>query len=119
MERPVLTAPIAATGLIAGYAVAAGTGSRPLGGVVLVGFAVPCVGIWLGRDGARTALQLTGVGLAAFALSHVLALGVGAWPAVLVCAAGTAGACWRLSDAAARSRARLGLGPRARAGVRG
>jgi hypothetical protein len=119
MDRPVVTAPIAATGLIAGYAVAASTGSRPLGGAVLVGFALPCVGIWLGRDGTRRALQLTGVGLSAFALSHVLALGIGAWPAVLACAAATAGACWRLSDAEARSRARLGLGPRARAGARG
>ena len=68
----------------------------------MTGFALPCVGIWLARDGARTAIQLTGIGLAAFALSHVLALGIGAWPAVLTAAAGTAAACWRLSDARAR-----------------
>ncbi len=110
MERPVATAPIAAAGLIAGYAVAVGSGSRPLGGLVMTGFALPCVGVWLARDGARTAAQLTGVGLAAFALSHVLALGIGAWPAVLTAAGGTAAACWGLSDARARSRSRLGLG---------
>jgi hypothetical protein len=40
----------------------------------------------------------------------VLALGIGAWPAVLTAAAGTAAACWGLSDARARSRSRLGLG---------
>jgi hypothetical protein len=118
MDRPVATAPIAAAGLIAGYAVAAGSGSRPLGGLVMAGFALPCIGIWLARDGARTAAQLTGVGLAAFALSHVLALGIGAWPAVLTAAAGTAAACWRLSDTRARARAQLGLGRPARLGAR-
>jgi hypothetical protein len=56
--------------------------------------------------------------LAAFALSHVLALGIGAWPAVLTVAAVTAVACWRLSDAPARVRARLGLRGPARVGVR-
>ena len=101
MNRPLVTAPIAAAGLIAGYGVAAASGSRPLGGAVMVAFALPCVGIWLARDGARTAAQLTGVGLGAVALSHVLALGIGAWPAVLTVAAGTAAACWRLSDARA------------------
>jgi hypothetical protein len=119
VDRPVPTAPIAAAGLIAGYAVAVSSGSRPLGGLVMTGFALPCVGIWLARDGARAAIQLTGVGLAAFALSHVLALGIGAWPAVLTAAAGTAAACWRMSDARARARARLGLRAPARVGVRG
>ena len=104
MDRAVATAPIAAGGLIAGYAVAAASGSRPLGGVVLVACALPCVAIWLTRDGARTAAQLTGVGLAAFAASHLLALRIGAWPAVLVCAAGAGAACWRLSDARALAR---------------
>jgi hypothetical protein len=115
MDRPVPTAPIAAAGLIAGYAVAVSSGSRPLGGLVMTGFALPCVGIWLARDGARTAVHLTGIGLSAFALSHVLAMAIGAWPAVLTVAAGTAAACWRLSDARARARSRLGLGAPARA----
>ena len=108
MDRHLATAPIAAAGLIAGYGVAVASGSRPLGGAVMVGFALPCVGVWLARDGARTALGLTGVGLAAFALSHVLALGIGAWPAVLTAAAGTAAACWRLSDARALRGSRPG-----------
>jgi hypothetical protein len=98
MRRDLPTAPIAAAGLIAGYAVAAASGSRPLGGVVLAGFGLTCVWVWLGRDGARTTMILTGVGLLAFALSHVIALLIGPWPAVLLAAAVAAGASWKLSD---------------------
>lgn len=92
------TAPIAAGGLIAGYGVAVATGSRPLGGVVLALCGGACIAIWLRRDGRRTTIILTLVGLGAFALSHALGLVIGAWPAVLVVAAVAAAACWRLSD---------------------
>jgi len=97
IER-VVTAPVAATGLIAAFGVAVATGSRPLGGVVLAGFGLSCLVIWLRRDGPRTAALLTAAGLAGFALSHVLGPVIGAWPAVLVVAAATAGLCWRVSD---------------------
>lgn len=93
------TAPIAALGLIAGYAVAVASGSRPLGGVVMAAFGLVCIRLWLRRDGSRTAGLLTGAGLLAFALSHVLALAIGAWPAVLVVSAVVAALCWRHSDA--------------------
>lgn len=93
------TAPIAAFGLIAGYAVAVASGSRPLGGVVLAVCGLICIRLWLHRDGSRTAAGLAAAGLLAFALSHVLALAIGAWPAVLLAAAVTAGLCWRYSDA--------------------
>ena len=99
MDRDLPTAPIAAAGLIAGYGVAVASGSRPLGGVVLAACGLLCVAIWLRRDGRRTAALLTGVGLFAFAFSHVLALAIGAWPAVLLVAAATAAVCWRVSDA--------------------
>lgn len=112
MDRPIATAPISAAGLIAGFAVAVGTGSRPLGGAVLAAFGLSCIAVWLARDGVRITAQLTGIGLLAFALSHVLGLVIGAWPAVLVSAAGTAAACWRLSDAKAYARARLRAGPK-------
>jgi len=92
------TAPIAALGLIAGFGVAVGTGSRPLGGVVLAACGITCIVIWLRRDGRRTAWQLTVAGLAAFALSHVLGDLIGAWPAVLLVAAATAWLCWARSD---------------------
>jgi hypothetical protein len=92
------TAPIAAAGLIAGYAVAQATGSRPLGGVVLAAFGLVCVAVWLRRDGRGRAALLTVAGLLGFALSHVLALVTGAWPAVLLVAAAIAAVCWRFSD---------------------
>jgi hypothetical protein len=92
------TAPLAATGLIAGFGVAAATGSRPLGGVVLAGFGLSCTAIWARRDGIGTALKLTATGLFAFAVSHVLGRLIGAWPSVLVVAAATAALCWRVSD---------------------
>jgi hypothetical protein len=92
------TAPVAAIGLIGGFAVAVISGSRALGGVVLAVCGLICVVIWLRRDGARTATMLTGLALLAFALSHVLGLVIGAWPAVLVTAAATAVMCWRVSD---------------------
>ncbi len=94
----VATAPIAAAGLIAGYAVAVASGSRPLGGLVLAAFGIACISVWLRRDGRRTAATLTAAGLVAFALSHVLGLLIGAWPAVLVSAAVIAAVCWRVSD---------------------
>ncbi len=96
------TAAVAGLGLIAGYAVAVSSGSRPLGGVVLLLVGLWCIRVWLRRDGRRTALLLGGVGLAAFAASHLLALAIGAWPAVLVAAAVVAAVCWRVSDAPAQ-----------------
>ncbi|HWF74825.1 MAG TPA: hypothetical protein VG186_15850 [Solirubrobacteraceae bacterium] len=102
------TAPISAVGLIAGFGVAVASGSRALGGLVLLGFGLWCIAIWLRRDGRATALRLTAVGFFAFVLSHVLGLVIGAWPAVLVAAAATAAASWRLSDVH-RPRARIGF----------
>jgi hypothetical protein len=95
------TAPVAGGSLIAGYAVAAGTGSRPLGGLVLLAGGLWCVREWLRRNDARTAAELACVGLGAFVLSHVLARSLGAWPAVLLVAAATALAAWLRSDARA------------------
>ena len=92
------TAPLAAAGLIAGYAVAVTTGSRPLGGLVLAACGLVCIAAWLRRDGRRTATLLTIVGLAAFALSHVIGLIIGPWPAVLLAAASAGVLSWRLSD---------------------
>lgn len=92
------TAPIAALGLIGGFAVAVASGSRPLGGVVLALCGLTCIAIWLQRDGRQMAIRLTIAGLIAFALSHLLGLVIGAWPAVFLIAAATAALCWRVSD---------------------
>ena len=105
MTRELPTAPIAAAGLVAGYGTAVATGSRPLGGVVLVLFGGTCMAVWLKRDGPRRTAALTATGLAAFALSHVLGDAIGAWPAVFVVAAATAAACWFGSDAKRFARA--------------
>jgi hypothetical protein len=94
----ILTAPLTAAGLIAGFGVAVASGSRPLGGVVLAVFGLSCVAIWMRRDGRRTAVWLTVAGLAAFAISHLLGVVIGAWPAVLLVAAATAALVWRVSD---------------------
>lgn len=92
------TAPIAAGTLIVGYAVAAGTGSRPLGGVVLLVGGLWCIQMWTRRHGARIAASLGCVGLAALILSHVLALAIGAWPSVLLVAAVAGATVWTLAD---------------------
>jgi hypothetical protein len=90
--------------LIAGYAVASATGSRPLGGIVLLAGGAWCVRAWLRRDGVPTALSLGAVGLGAFAGSHLLALAIGPWPSVLLVAAVMGAVAWRRSDAAAGTR---------------
>ena len=69
---------------------------------MLAVFGLACMSIWWRRERARTALALGALGLRAFALAHALGLLIGAWPAVLVAAAGMAAASWRLSDARAR-----------------
>jgi hypothetical protein len=94
----VATAPLAAGGLVAGFAVAVASGSRPLGGVVMAACGLACIAVWLKRDGRRVAVRLAAAGLAAFAFSHVLAPVIGAWPSVFVVSAATAALCWRMSD---------------------
>jgi hypothetical protein len=93
------TAPVAAASLIAGYGVASASGSRPLGGVVLLAGGAWCARAWLARNGTREAIALSGAALAAFVLSHLLAMAIGAWPSVLVCAAALAALAWVRADA--------------------
>jgi hypothetical protein len=89
---------VAAGSLILGYAVASGTGSRPLGGVVLAAGGVWCVAAWRSRRGGRAAAGLAGAGLTAFVLSHVLAPTIGAWPSVLTVSAAMAAIAWTQAD---------------------
>ena len=83
---PVAVSALAAASLLVGFAVARVTGVRSLGGVVLVVAAAVCAQQWRRRAGTRTAVALVGVYLAAFVLSHLLALAVGAWPSVIAVA---------------------------------
>jgi hypothetical protein len=93
------TAPIAAASLIAGYAVASASGSRPLGGVVLAGGGLWCIALWKRRHGTATATRLAGAGLLAFALSHALAPALGPWPSVLLVSGAMGVLAWRAADA--------------------
>ncbi|BDH56155.1 hypothetical protein [Tsukamurella sp. PLM1] len=92
------TAPIAAAGLVGGYAVARGTGIRPLGGAVLAAAGAAAAQGWYAKGGAGTAAALGAVYLGGFGASHPLAKKVGAWPAVLGVAAAAAGASYVLVD---------------------
>lgn len=98
MNARVPTSLLAAVGLIAGFGTAVTSGSRPLGGAVMAVFGITCIYFWVRRDGGTTAVRLTLVGLTAFVLSHVIALAIGAWPAVVLVSAVTAWLCWRWSD---------------------
>lgn len=71
---------LAAAGLAVGFGVAQGTGSRPIGGVVLVVCGVGAGLLWLRRRGWAATAGLAALYLVAFAMAHVLALGAG-WPA--------------------------------------
>lgn len=97
-ERSIPTAPLVAGSLIASYAVVAATGSRPAGGAVLALGGLGCIWICRQRRGARTAAKVAAVGLAAFVVSHVLALALGPWPSVLISAAAAGVATWMLAD---------------------
>lgn len=90
---------VAGLGLILGFGVAEATGSRALGGVVLLLAGFWCVRVWLRRDGVRTAAWLTAVAFLAFVASHLVGLAIGAWPAVLLTAVVVGAICWRVSDA--------------------
>lgn len=95
-SRP--TAPVAAGTLIVGYAVAVLSGSRPLGGAVLLIGGLWCIHVWRRRHGPRTAAILATVAFLAFVISHVLALAIGAWPSVLVAAVLVAAVTWTRGD---------------------
>ena len=97
--RATPTAPVAAATLILGYAVAVSTGSRPLGGVVLLVGGLWCIQTWRQRHGPRTAATLAFAGIGAFVFSHVLALAIGAWPSVVLVAVALAAAVWSRADA--------------------
>ena len=109
--RPLPTAPLAAGTFIAGYAVVAATGSRTLGGVVLLIGGAWCARVWMARHGSWTATILLGVAFLAFVASHLLALVIGAWPSVLFVSAGMAYAAWTRADAPARAARRSEIEP--------
>lgn len=92
------TAPVVATGLIGGFAIARYSGRRELGGLFLAG-----CGAWSARQWAREGGPGLAIGLGltyagAFGVSHPLAKKIGAWPAVFAVTAVSAGAAAALAD---------------------
>jgi hypothetical protein len=73
---------LAVASLPAGFAVAVATGVRPLGGLVLAALAIGAV--LQARAGTARSVVWLALLLVLFALSHVLADGLGAWGAVAV-----------------------------------
>lgn len=92
------TSPIAAAGLIGGYATARFSGSRPLGGAVLLAAGAWCARAWMRAAGPRATAVLLGIYGAGFGASHPLAKRIGAWRSVLLVSAISAGACHVLAD---------------------
>lgn len=92
------SAPLAATGLLGGYATARLTQNRPLGGAVLTAAGATAAHQWRQQAGPKTAAALSAAYVAGFAGSHQLAKKVGAWPAVLGVAGSVALASWVVVD---------------------
>lgn len=72
--------------LVLGFAVASLTGSRPLGGVVLVLGGILCAWLMLREAGLRATVVTLVAVLVLFVLSHPLGLVIGSWPSVLLVA---------------------------------
>ncbi|HKZ14677.1 MAG TPA: hypothetical protein VJL81_12620 [Solirubrobacterales bacterium] len=92
------TAPVVATGLVGGFALARYTGRRELGGLFLAGCGIWSTRQWSrkGGPGLTAGLGLTYAG--AFGASHPLAKKIGAWPAVFAVTVVAAGAAATLAD---------------------
>jgi len=93
---------LVAGGLVAGFAVAQGTGIRALGGAILVGTGLVAARLWVRRRGWAVAVGLGLLYLAAFVLSHVLTLGLGvpAWLSVALVTITAGGVTFGVADRA-------------------
>jgi hypothetical protein len=103
--RPFPSSLLVAVGLVAGFAVAQGTGIRALGGVILLGTGLAAARLWVRRRGWAVAIALGLVYLAAFVLSHVLTLGLGmpAWASVTLVTLLSAGVTFAAADRSRRA----------------
>jgi hypothetical protein len=86
------TAPVVATCLIGGFAVARYSGRRELGGLFLAGCGAFCAREWARKGGPGLAVGLGLTYTGAFGVSHPLAKKIGAWPAVFTVTAVAAAA---------------------------
>lgn len=95
-----MTWPVASGSLLLGFAVAQLTGVRPLGGIVLVAGCAWCALRWLRTAGPVRTAVLVILYVGGFAVSHVIADTLGAWPSVLLVAALVGAATYALADSA-------------------
>jgi hypothetical protein len=92
------TAPVVATGLVGGFAIARYSGRRELGGLFLLGCGALSASQWARKGGPGLAIGLGLTYAGAFGISHPLAKKIGAWPAVFTVTAVAAGAAAALAD---------------------
>jgi hypothetical protein len=92
------TAPIAASGLIGGYAAARFSGRRELGGIVSAAVGAWCAPQWARSAGRTGAAALLGIYFGGLGAAHPLAKKLGAWPAVFTVAAASAAASYLAAD---------------------
>ena len=92
------TAPVVATGLIGGFAVARYSGRRELGGLFLAACGAWSARQWAQTGGPALAIPLGLTYAAAFGVSHPLAKKIGAWPSVFAVTAVASGAAAAFAD---------------------
>jgi hypothetical protein len=97
------TAPVAATGLISGYAAGRYLHRRDLAGVVSAAAAAWCTRSWVRSAGPGPAAGLLALYVGSLGASHPLAKRIGAWPSVLAVSAVSAAAAYAVSDRRGRS----------------
>ena len=90
-------AALTAATLVIGFAVASVSGSRALGGVVLLVGAAGCSWLMNMLAGAKPTVVAVGCVVVLFVLSHLLGRIIGAWPAVLLAAAAAGWVAFALS----------------------
>jgi hypothetical protein len=92
------TAPVVATGLVGGFAIAKYSGRRELGGLFYAACGAWSAREWARRGGVGTMLPLGLTYVAAFGVSHPLAKKIGPWPSVAAVTAVAAGAAAAFGD---------------------
>jgi hypothetical protein len=95
---PIPTAPVAASGLIGGFAAGRYLHRRDLAGVVSAAALAWCLPAWRGAAGTPAAAGLAAVYVGGLGASHPLAKKIGAWPSVLAVTAASAGAAVAVAD---------------------
>jgi hypothetical protein len=92
------TAPVAASGLIAGFAAGRYLHRRDLAGILSAAALAWCVPAWRNAAGPGAAAGLAATYVGGLGASHPLAKKIGAWPSVLVVSAASAGAAAVVAD---------------------